>query len=391
MVSFPVIPRHTPLIVPLAAVCLALAAFLSIVLDRRADAADSAITAEARAIAATGRDTGRRVLPLYIHVHDDLWLQPAPVYLTTAITMIAPGAESPARIASATIAALDVLLMFVAAATIFSSFWLGGAAAAMLLLTPAHAFAGRLPAGALYPIPFVLGWLLCLWLFLRDPSRSGLLVAAGLCLGCGFYTDPTAVLTMPGYLALTWIALNLGGQRTPRINLLAGAGFVLPLLLHLPWFALYPSSYVDTVGRWGVHPAYIRNPMEGVRAFVNWPSLSTRVGIFWDFFNPVYLFQTVLLLPLAILMPAGLYAAFNSDRERPFNIVLALGLATAPMIAATFNEPRATGRELVLLPFAILVATDGVRFLVARSTLFYRATIIALLTAVPLCFLYAAR
>ena len=57
----------------------------------------------------------------------------------------------------------------------------------------------------LYPVPFILGWLLCLLIFL-DTDRIAMLVAATALLGVGFYSYIAAVVMMPLYFVLTcWV------------------------------------------------------------------------------------------------------------------------------------------------------------------------------------------
>jgi len=68
---------------------------------------------------------------------------------------------------------------------------------------------------------------------------------------------------MGAYLAVTGLALWLGNCRSPRPYLSALGGFGLPLPCLGPWFVAHPETYPDTMGRWGIHAAHVRDPYAG--------------------------------------------------------------------------------------------------------------------------------
>ena len=361
------------------------------------------VAVQARSIAASGRDIDGRLLPLYFHIRDDVWFQPVLVYLTALFLTASANPAVASRLPSVAVGALDVILIFALARRLFKSDRLALVAAGLLALTPAHFVYSRLAMDALYPIPFVLAWLLALLAFLDQP-RPWLLLAGAGCLGIGFYAHPTAVLIMPGCVLLTGLALHLEGVTSPRPYILATLGFFLPLLLLAPWLLQHPHTYLDTVGRWGVHPAYLRNPLEGLRALANRESLATRAWLFWDFFNPSYLFFVgspnlagsthrtgVFLLPVAVLLPVGLYYMRRLTRSQPVSLILLLGFISVPVVAATFNERQAIGNELAMLPFAVLLATYGVAQLLSRPSRLSKMSGICLLVLMPIQFAYFYR
>ena len=353
---------------------------------------------QARSIATNGRDTDGRTLPLYFHAHDDVWLQPVPVYVMALFLKLSAMSGGAPRLAAVAVGVLDVVLMFVLARRVFESDRMALAAAGLLALTPAHVIYSRLAIDALYPVPFVIAWLIALSVFLERP-RPWCLFAATACLGIGFYTNATSVLIMPGCVLLTLIALRVEGVRSWRLHAIAAAGLLLPLTLLAPWFLQHPHNYIDTVGRWGLHPAYIRNPLDGIRALTNWSSLSTRVWLFWDFFNPSYLFFVgspklagsvgrtgVFLLSVAVFLPLGVLRLFRLPQPRAMRVILLLGLAWVPIVASTFNERQAIGNELAMLPFAVLIATFGAAQLLAGTQKIWRGVGVCLLILMPLQF-----
>jgi hypothetical protein len=75
----------------------------------------------------------------------------------------------------------------------------------------------------------------------------------------------------------------------------------------------------------------------------------------------------VFLAPVAVFLVAGLYTIVSERRTRT-NILLLAGLFTAPVAACLVAEPYAIQRQLVVLPFAALIATYGVEFALTVNT-----------------------
>lgn len=355
------------------------------------------LAAQARTIATTAHDRDGRLLPLYLHAAEAVWLPPIPVYVTALFLTALPDGEATVRWPSVAIGALNVALIYVLARRLLAHEALAVIAAGLLLLTPAHFMFSRTAGDAVYQLPFVLGWLLCLVRYL-ELSRPRDLVAGTLLLGAGTYAATSAPITMTAYFVLTGLALQLRGRATTRDYAAAAAGFVVPLLLLLPWFAFYPATYVDTLGRWAIHPAHLRNPMEGLRALVNWGTLGNRATLYWALLNPAFLFLPmpapspgvtpapwVLLTPVAGLMLAGGYQMMTA-RLPVTRLVLFGGYALAPLAACTFGEADAIGRAPALLAFAVLIGAAGADWLVSAPRTLTRAAGIGLLALVPVQF-----
>jgi hypothetical protein len=123
------------------------------------------------------------------------------------------------------------------------------------------------------------------------------------------------------------------------------------------------------------------------------------MATYWGYFDPGYLFLTggpslttstgrvgVFLLPLAILLPLGLYALLL--REDPFGLdaLVLIGIVTAPIAATLKGQPSMVQRALFMLPYAALVATAGLDWLWQRRGRGARLVAIALIAAIPLQF-----
>src|SRR5262249_11169527 len=226
-------------------------------------------------------------------------------------------------------------------------------AAALLALTPSHFIHSRIAMDYVYPVPFVLGWLLCLQLFLERHDRRLLFVATS-CLGVGFYSYIASVGMMPLYLLMTGAVVWLTGDRSLRSPAVAIAGFTWPLVL-LIWIAFHPAFVAQTAARYQVgqivplgHPAGapLSAVLEDLRNVARFSQITGRISLYWYFFDPSYLFVTggyansvnsvrhvgVFPAPFAVLLPVGLIALLASPGTLVERLVVA-GFVTAPLVA----------------------------------------------------------
>ena len=347
------------------------------------------------AIATTGRDPNGRFLPLYIFIGGNYWATPIVTYVTALFLKVLPTSEVTIRLASVLVGVISIVLMFVTARQIFKRDWLALTAAGILALTPAHFIHSRLAVDHLYPVPFVLGWLWCLSRHL-ETGRRLTLFAGTLLLGIGIYTYLASLMLMPVYFLITLLTLFRTGQRSPSTYFAAAAGLAIPMALLVPWYIAHPTHFTNQVNMYSVYDADHLSPLQGLWQLAGYQSLMTRVGVYYDGFNPSMLFFSggssiingtrhsgVFLLPLAIFLPLGLYRAVTT--LTPINLVLLLGFLTAP-IGPTVVKEMMINRMLVLLPFAVLLATQGVDYFFNAGRSRRRLVGIALLVLMPLQF-----
>ena len=308
--------------------------------------------------------------PLFFHVRDERWLQPIAVYAQALARVVGAGDMS-GRIASTIAGAANVALVF-AVVRLAAREWIAIAAALLLLMTPAHWTYARLGTDAMFPAPFVLIWLYgTLTYFRRDRARA--LVLAGGALGLGTYAHQTAPLTMAWLLVLTVIAVI--GARGWGWRALAAmvSAYALLLLPAIAWFVQTPGTYMDTFGRWAVLAAHIRFPLDGLRAQINWNTLSNRASLFWSFLDPSFLFFAArgaavapMLACSAILIPLGILRVLSSS-EPGARIVQLSAVIVPVLIASTFGQPKDLGNAVVLIGTAAVLAASGLESLKARS------------------------
>ena len=351
---------------------------------------------QGHAIASTGHDLNGHRTPLFFHNTDPLipnhssqiWWQPVLIYLIAAVLRVAPLSEWSVRLPIAALALFDVVLVYLIARRLFSNAWYAVLAALMLALTPAHLIFGRMASDYFCPVPFALLWLWCVVRYVQTGERW-LPATTGLALGVGLYSYIASWIVMPFYLAITHVVLY--AQRKPlRAHLELIAGFVVPLLALVPWIWLHPDTPRDTFRGYAVST--------GLR-------LTERVSLLWDYFNPSYLFFSggsdpmwatrragVFALAVAALLPLGVASIWRG--RTTIRMVLLVGFLFAPMpiILALPEAPRyATARDLLAVPFGVLIGVAGVEWLMRRGTRM-GATIAALLiVSIPVQFLGFAR
>ncbi|HUQ86919.1 MAG TPA: glycosyltransferase family 39 protein [Vicinamibacterales bacterium] len=321
---------------------------------------------QAHAIATTGHDLSGRLLPMYFTEPEfPPGRDPALIYVTALGLKALPFTEAGARTPTALVAVLDLVLMFFAARAVFQNTWLAILAAGLLALTPIHFIRGRLLLSPLYSIPFVLAWLWSLGRFEQQPT-SRRFVAACLWLAMGMYSYLAAVVMMPLYLVMT-LAMAARSLRWRRV-LLAGASFAICLLPMAAWYMTHPERNAQIVS------AY---QLDAGRSLLS--AIGTRLGLYWRFFDPAYLFvsgdasminstRTAGLFPMAfvILLPLGLIAI--AREKRPLGWIIAAGFLSAPIVSVISGGIE-MNRVMFAIPFAALIATYGVHGLWRNSSL----------------------
>ena len=307
---------------------------------------------------------------------------PLPVYATAVVTALVPSVATPARWAAVAFGVADVLLLALLVSRCVSVPWAAIGAPLVLLVTPSHLLFSRTATrDGIWQLPFVLAWAIGLTALMEPPTpRARWTLAAGMAaLAASTYAQPTSALMMPMFGVVTLgVYLRADGWRL-RDAVPAAATFVTLLLPLLIWFARYPATYPDTFGRWVLHPAHLRNPIEWLQAVTNWGTASTVAAVFWDFLVPSHLFFTpaapglcgLFLTPLAVPIGLGAYHALRSST--PQNPARRMGPAIVaccligPLAAAMFGHARSDDRSLILVPFGLVVAAWGAQSLWQRG------------------------
>ena len=192
------------------------------------------------------------------------------------------------------------------------------------------------------------------------------------------------------------LANGLGSARYVRA---AVVGFALPVLVAAVWLGFHAEMWRSLAGRYTVSSVHtVPSPVPP--AALRYTALQERVAVYWDYFNPAYLFLSggsnlsmttrrvgVLLLPMSVLLGCGLGECWRR-RSSAMIGVLFVGLLAAPLPATFLGERYAIQRELVMLPFAVLVGVLGASFLLRHTQRAIRLAGVVLLIAMPVQFAY---
>lgn len=351
---------------------------------------------QAQAIATTGRDINGITMPLFfVEEEFSAGRDPISIYLTALFLQVLPFSASSIRLPSALVGVSNCLLMFVLAYRIYNRLFLAMAASLLLALTPAHFMYSRFALDVQYPLPFLMAWLLCLLAYL-ERRRLRALFAATLAIGLGAYSYLAFLVMTPVYMLLTGSALRR--ERSVRPYIVSAAGLVLALLPLLLYQIGHPTRLADLVGAYRLFDTGSSAAPNAAPGFTA-ASAVARADVFWNFFNPSFLFLSgdssvanstrlvgVFLLPVAVLLPCGVYHVLT-ERRTPFNTILLWGFVTAPVAAAILAE-IAIRRALAMLPFAVLIATFGLERLLANPQRIWRFAGVVVLALVPIQFAY---
>jgi hypothetical protein len=327
----------------------------------------------ARALAATGRDDNGTTLPLFFHLTDpvrperrtDAWWQPMLFYAMAGALQLAPLSVTAIRAVVVAVALIDIVLIYAVARQWFGSHWYGLLAAVLLALTPAHFLLGRQATDYFLPLPFVLVWLYALPRCVRSDGRWAPALA-GVALGVGLYSYITSWVVMPVLLLITHALLwRAGAPRTAHVTL--AAGFAAALLPLGPWLLTQPGMVSDIFSNYHVTTE---------------SRLFRRIEIYWQYCSPSYLLFSggsdykwatreagVFAQAFGVLLPLGIHSVFRKDRAS-LRRVLAFGFLLAPVpIIATLPEAPGpvVAREMIVVPFGVLLAVAGVERLVSRG------------------------
>jgi hypothetical protein len=360
----------------------------------------------AHAIARTGHDLDGRAFPLLFSLADPLgdpndvhassrWYQPTLLYLLAGTLRIAPLSITSARLPAAIVGGiLSPLLVYLVAMRLLHARGPALFAAAAFALAPAHVILSRQAVDYVLPIPFVLGWLWCLFTFL-ERGDAWLPAAGGLLLGAGLFSYIGSWIFMPLCAALSCAACARARRTRTRAIVSTMIAFAGPALVLAVWVAAHPVMLRQTVGRYDLAgPAAAEPaPRTGVLFL-----LRGKVSEYWDYFDPAFLFLSggtsmtastgrtgVLLLPVAVFLCAGLYELV-ARRPSTAGAVAVAGFVLAPIPATLAGERYMIQREIVVAAFAALIAAAGASACFASRRRTVRSGALLLIALMPLQF-----
>lgn len=304
----------------------------------------------AKSIAENGTDLYGNRLPFYFWHLDNFWATPVIVYWSSVILKLLPFSEAWVRFPTALLGAIDVALFMYLVNLLFKKKYLTLASGFVLLTTPAFFINSRLMLDNIYPVLFVLLWLI----FLLQKNYF----LAGLMLGIGVHSYHAGKIYFPLYFLTTLICINVVGKFEVKKSLLLLIGFLIPVLIFIPWLIKHPDTLLNQV-------SYASSIDKNLG--------SNFVTNYISYFDPGILFNTgdrtlihstgkvgLFLFPLFFFLILG---AVYAIKEKDWFARLSLfGFLTYPMAPSIINDPGRISRALVIIPFAVLLSVYGIKF-----------------------------
>lgn len=350
---------------------------------------------QAASVAATGRDLNGRLLPVYFSEPEfTAGRDPMMIYATAAALQVLPLSESSVRMPTALAGVLNVLLVVWLVHRLFSDARLALAAGVMLALSPGHFIHSRMALSVLYPVPFVIAWLIALHRMGDEPSRR-MLFMGGVVLGLGVYGYLASMVMMPVYLLLT--ALILAERRQLRLVGWTAAGFAIVLIPIVLWTIAHPERYGDLMRAYRPGEVTGESTVVDAARVMSSGSWRSKLSEWWLYFDPDYLFVSgdssmtnstrqagLFPLALAVFLPIGIW---RLARSRGFERLLLIGLVTAPLaVVLTGVLHLHRYRGMFVLPFGVIVSSYGLALMWASPRRMWRLAGTALLLTIPLQF-----
>lgn len=324
-------------------------------------------------IAKTGHDYYGNSLPFYFWHLNSFWATPVIVYLTAIFLKFLPLSEISIRIPSIFVALLSSFLIMVLAEKIFEKRSLAIFCGVLFLSTPVLFINSRLLLDNVYPIPFILLWLLFLKKF-DDTENPIYILFSGLALGVGIHSYHAAKIMMPIYFVASIIFL-FKKLWSKKINFVVFViGFLIPIILFIPWIKKHPDTLFNQVS----YISSIDTTIDAAKGYLgvfNLKRLGSFVSNYFTYLGPKILFVSgdrslihstgkagAFLFPVSFLIAFGvLYSVF--DKEKRFSKLILFGFLTYPIAPAIVNDPERISRGLIVIPFAILLSMYGVNFI----------------------------
>lgn len=346
---------------------------------------------QAISIAQSGRDTNGRFLPVYFSEPEFVaGRDPMMIYTTALALTVLPLSDAAVRLPTALVGVFTAVLLLVLWARLSPLGWSPMVAGLLLALSPGWFIHSRLALSVIYPLPFMVAWLIALREY-EVRQQNWLLFAAAAALGAGIYGYLAGMLMMPLYVLMTlWFA---HAWRSPRALMAIVSGFAIVLVPIAIWHVAYPERVSQLI-----HGYRLDAPGQGALSpLLSLDGVRERIGAWWQYFDPDFLFlsgdtsltnstRAAGLFPaaFAVLLPVGILRLVRGTR---FERLILAGLVTGPLAAvATGTIDLNRYRALFVLPFGALVAMYGVEAWWGTGSRWRRIAAIALVATVPVQF-----
>ncbi|HOX96112.1 MAG TPA: glycosyltransferase family 39 protein [Candidatus Woesebacteria bacterium] len=319
---------------------------------------EAAFAYNAALLEKTGHDQNGRFMPVFVlSINGADWRQPVSQYFITAFFKIFGPSIFSLRLSTVVILLLSTFLIY---------FWLskidnrqtGIIGSLVFLTTPIVMIQTHMALDNIFPIPFALLWLICLWYFSKTKKVSFLLFA-GISLGIGFYTYKAMRAVVPVWCLLTVLFLFLENSHLTKKNI---TQFIKQTLLFtlgiFPFFAIIPLLELK-------YPGAVFDSHS-----FNWSSIYDFLYPYLSSFDLSFLFikgddliyhstgtHGMFLLSLLPVFLVGLY---QGVREKGYWTFLIAVFFFTPLLFGFVDSVHRASRLMAFIPAFVAITSLGI-------------------------------
>lgn len=327
----------------------------------------------AYSISKTLQDTSGHFLPFYFWHLGSFWATPVITYICAIILKFLPLSEWTIRLTSVFTTTLSIVGVMSLSKLLFKRDKFAWVSGILMAATPVLFINSRVLLDNITPIPFVIYWLLLLKVY-SDKKELKYLFISTLILGFGIHSYHAAKVMMPIYFLVTNITLFKEIKGDKKILLVSFAGFLIPIVIFVPWLIIHPDTLLNQVSYIGALDKSV-NVSKGLLGVFNINRLSIFINSYITYLGPKILFIEgdrslihstgrvgAFLFPTFLLLVFGILQIWYRQKERISKIIL-FGLLTYPIAPSIVNDPHRISRGLVVVPFAVLIFIYGIVFI----------------------------
>jgi len=351
----------------------------------------------AHGVATSGADFYGNKMPFYFWHLGSFWATPIIVYVTSFFLKFLPFSEWSIRISSVFMGLISILGLALIGKKIFKNNFYLSMGIVIAGTVPALFINSRVLLDNIWPIPFVVAWLLSLKLF-SDKKNPFLLFVSGLFLGMGLHSYHAAKIVMPIYFAATIVYLFLI-KKIKILNFSALIfGFLIPIIMFIPWLKAHPDTLLNQVSYISGIDKSVR-ASNGVWGVFNLKRLKNFSTNYFSYLSPGILFTQgdrslihstgkigAFSFGLSFLLVFGIMEVVRRKGDWFSKLVLT-GFLTYPIAPAIVNDPQRISRGLIVIPFAVLLSLYGIYFLQNQKERIFKYLFIGILFSVIFEFL----
>lgn len=299
----------------------------------------------------TLHDENGRFMPIFVlSIDRNDWRQPITQYYMALFFKLFEPSLASLRFSTALISGVSILLIYV----------LGGILPAFFLLTtPVFFMHSRLGLDNVMPVVFILTWLLMLLRFTKGKKDPNLIIA-GISLGIAFYSYKGFRVFFPIWVITSSLFIYLEKHSFKSVfkYLLSLAPFVLMVPLLEKYYA-------------GAVLNNERIKFESIYVFIERYISSFDLSFLFVRGDQMLFHSTgkhgIYLLLLFPFFIAGLIKSWKVSNWHKFLIV---SLLLGPLLFGLFGSLYRASRMISMVPFVVLIATYGYKYLFKKHRIF---------------------